>query len=172
MARSHGGVKVEAELIERWAILIVARVQNSDGRGRQGGAQEEEAQLGEPARQVMRSSVAMADDRLARVDNGIFSSSHRDDVHVGKVQQVRSGVPGSRVLACPWLLGSASQAFLVSILFWFLPVFINDWRFGTAKAIKKGNGKGKAVQVLSVNDKKKTAGPRPAACMCSLGTDS
>ena len=72
----------------------------------------------------MRSRVAPAGDRIARVDDGMFISSHRDDVHVGKVQHLRSGAPRARfkssVLA---FAGSASQAFLILLSTNFGPDF-------------------------------------------------
>jgi hypothetical protein len=159
VARSHGGVEVETELVAEWAISIVARVQGADGRGRQGGAQEEEAQLGQPARQVMRSSAALAGDRIVRVDDGMFTSSHlhHDDVHVGKAQLFRSGFPSARFtssfLGFCFAWGSVRESSvldLVSILgltFFSRLAFLEQRR--TIKK-RKREGKGKAVQVLSI----------------------
>lgn len=161
MARSHGGVKVEAKLIEKWAISIVARVQGANGRGRQGGAQEEEAQLGELARQVMRSSAALAGDRIVRVDDGVFISSHlhlhHDDVHVEKSQRVRSGFPSARFtssfLGFCFAWGSVRESSALDLRFYFgIDFLFTTGVFGAAKNNKKRKrqGKGKAVQVLSI----------------------
>lgn len=144
MARSHGGVKVEAKLIEKWAISIVARVQGANGRGRQGGAQEEEAQLGELARQVMRSSAALAGDRIVRVDDGMFISSHlhHDDVHVGKAQRVRSGLPSARFtssfLGFCFAWGSVRESSVLDLRFYFgIDFLFTTGVFGAAKNNKK-----------------------------------
>ena len=71
---------------------------------------------------------------------------------------------------------SASQALLIFVSILGLTFFSRLAFLEQRETIKKGNGKGMGRQCRCClfNDKKKTAGPRPAACthFVVVGTDS